>query len=123
MKRHVFAGAIALSICALLLPAHAIADYSTSGTWACAAGSEGPNHDQTGHFTLTLAESNGTVTGSYYDGKASLKGTRSGNIVAGTFAEPSGTGPFSFTFSADGSSFTGTWGASPAGGSWSGTRQ
>jgi hypothetical protein len=124
MKRLPFVSAIALSIVALLVPAGAQADFSTTGTWACAASGEGPNHDNTGHFTLTLTESNGVVIGSYYDGAASLKGARSGNTVTGAFQEASGTGKFSFTFSADGSSFTGTWGndAGPAG-SWSGTRQ
>ncbi|HTA39658.1 MAG TPA: hypothetical protein VK760_11300 [Candidatus Acidoferrales bacterium] len=123
MKRLAFVGAIALSVAALLLPLGAQADFSTAGTWTCAASGEGANHDQTGHFTLSLTESNGVVIGTYYDGKASLKGTRSGNTVTGAFTEPNGTGPFSFTFSDDGSSFTGTWGTSPAGGSWSGTRQ
>jgi len=124
MKRHVFFAAIALSIAALLLPTGALADYSTAGTWTCAATGEGPNHNNTGHFTLTLTESNGAVAGSYYDGAASLKGTRSGNTVTGTYTEAGGSGPFTFTFAADGSSFTGTWGASAAtGGTWSGTRQ
>jgi hypothetical protein len=124
LKRFFFVSAIALSVAALLLPSGALADYSTAGTWACAATGEGPNHDQTGHFTLTLTESNGNVTGSYYDGAASLKGTRSGNAVTGTYVEASGGGTVHFTFAADGSSFTGTWVTNGGtGGTWSGTRQ
>jgi len=125
MNRYAFVSAIALSILALVLPAGASADYSTAGTWACTATGEGPNGDQNGHFTLALTESNGAVTGSYYDGKASLSGTRSGNTVSGTYTEPAGSGVFSFTFSADGSSFTGNWGvkAGQTNGTWSGARQ
>jgi hypothetical protein len=126
LNRHAFLGAIALSILALVLPAAVrAADFSTAGTWACAATGEGPNGDKTGKFTLVITESGSDITGSYYNGTASLKGQRSGNTITGTFTEPSGSGVFTFTFSGDGQSFTGTWGtkSGQTGGTWSGTRQ
>jgi hypothetical protein len=125
MKRQIFAGAFALGILMLALPTAVPAQSSSTGTWACTASGEGPNGDQIGHFTLVLKESSGTVTGTYYDGAASLTGSRSGNTVTGTYKEKSGPGVFTFVFSGDGKSFTGTWGvnAGQTGGTWSGTRQ
>jgi hypothetical protein len=113
------------SVFALGLNIDAIAGNSFAGTWACAASGEGPNHDQTGHFPLVLTQSGNTVTGSYYDGKASLTGTVDGNTVKGTFTEASGKGLFSFVLSDDGTRFTGSWGPQDGSnsGTWSGTRQ
>jgi MscS family membrane protein len=114
-----------LSVFALGLNASAFAENSFAGTWACAASGEGPNHDQTGHFPLVLKQSGSTVTGSYYDGTASLTGTVQGNTVTGTFTEASGKGLFSFVLSDDGNGFTGSWGPQDGtkSGTWNGTRQ
>jgi MscS family membrane protein len=124
MKRSVIFLAV-LSVFALGLNVSAIAGNSFAGTWSCAASGEGPNHDQTGHFSLVLKQSGNTVTGSYYDGNASLSGTVQGNTVKGTFTEASGKGLFSFILSDDGNGFTGSWGPQDGtkSGTWNGTRQ
>jgi hypothetical protein len=113
------------SVFALGLNASAIAGNSFDGTWTCAASGEGPNHDQTGHFSLVLKQSGGTVTGSYYNGSASLTGTVQGNTLKGTFTEASGNGSFIFVLSDDGTGFTGSWGPQDGSksGTWNGTRQ
>jgi hypothetical protein len=114
-----------LSVFALGLNVSAIAGNSFTGTWSCAVSGEGPNRDQTGHFPLLLKQSGNTVTGSYYDGKASLSGTVQGNTVEGTFTEALGKGLFTFVLSDDGNGFTGSWGPQDGtkSGTWNGTRQ
>lgn len=124
MKRLAFI-ALALGVFALGTQLGALADANFAGTWACAASGEGPNGDQIGKFPLVLKQSGSTVTGSYYDGSASLKGTLKGNTLTGTWKESSGTGVFTFVMADDGKSFTGTWGvkAGSTSGTWSGNKQ
>lgn len=63
-------------------------------------------------FGLLVLNQNGNqVTGNYPDGTLSgTASTSSGNILTGTFAEVNDyTGVYTFTMSADGKTFTGTW--------------
>lgn len=125
MKRFAFLTGLVLGMLVLAAPAAVPAANSFAGVWTCTASGEGPNGDQTGHFSLVTTQSGQTVTGNYYKGSASLQGTQSGNTLTGTFHEPDGSGLFTFVMSDDGNSFTGTWGvkAGQTGGSWNGTRQ
>ncbi len=132
MKRQACIAAVALFLfAATLAPVVRADEYDSSGTWLCSVTGEGDKGDQAGHFTLVLKEDGDNVTGSYYHGTASLKGTRSGNTVTGTFNEKgdadhsAGSGVFKFVLSGDGQSFTGSWGPAPgqSGGAWNGTRQ
>lgn len=100
----------------LLFTATLIAATSISGTWST---NWGPLH---------LTEAGTSVTGSYegeYPG--TLQGKRNGNTVTFTWAGSNGeTGKGKFVFSADGTSFEGTWGGADSmtnGGEWSGTRE
>ncbi|MBV8491562.1 MAG: hypothetical protein JO199_13630 [Candidatus Eremiobacteraeota bacterium] len=127
-KRLALSLACALAVLILAVPAGVRADSSFAGTWTFAATGDGPNADQTSHMTIALTESNGSVTGTY-DG-ATLEGTRSGDIVTGTFktgtfARQTGHGYFVFAISNDGKSVLGTWGVNPGTieGEWNGTRQ
>jgi hypothetical protein len=126
MKRHVFS--LALAVLALAAPVGVRADAPFTGTWASTATGDGPNADQTAWISLTLTEANGAVTGTFYNGTATLAGTRNGNVVTGTyktgsFAQQTGSGFFVFAISDDGKTFKGTWGVNPGevDGEWNGT--
>lgn len=124
-----FALACGLAVLVFAIPAGVRADGSFAGTWTFAATGDGPNAAYTGHMTITIAESNGAVTGTYEDG-ATLAGVRNGDIVTGTFKtgtfqRQTGSGFFVFALSDDGKSITGTWGVNPGTveGEWNGWRQ
>lgn len=92
--------------------------------------------------SLSLTQNGNTVTGTYFMAPVLylVNGTVTGSTVSGTWVQPTDpvvpndTGDFSFSMSADGSSFAGTWirtgpgtgsgGSEPQGqgGSWTGTR-
>jgi len=123
MARYAFLIALGLALAAAS-PLAVRADTSVSGTWNCTATGEGASGTNTGKFPLTLTESNGSVTGSYYDGKASLAGTRDGITIKGQYKEPTGNGYFQFSIQDNGNSLIGSWGVQPdqKGGDWYCTR-
>jgi hypothetical protein len=130
MKRPATSLAFALAVLVLTTPIGVLADGPFTGTWSSTATGDGPNADQTARITLTLTEANGTVTGAFYNGTATLTGVRHGNVVTGTyktgtFSEQTGSGFFVFTLSDDGKTFKGTWGVNPGevDGEWNGTLQ
>ena len=71
--------------------------FSVSGTF------------NTGWGPIILRHSGGSVTGTYYEGKAKVTGSLKGLVLTGKWTQTSGSGDFVFTFSADGSSFKGKW--------------
>lgn len=95
-------------------------------------GSRGSRKDRniTGTYTggLKLRQTGRIVTGTYENGKGSIRGTLRGNRLIGTFVRsdysPPTKGRFEFHFSKDRKSFTGSWrNTSVAGsGSWNGRK-
>lgn len=81
---------------------------------------------ETNFGTMSLTQNGTSVTGSYAYQSGSINGTVSGNTLTGTWVETDDRGTFSFTLSADGKSFSGSWKeTSPnpnQGGSWNGSR-
>ncbi|MEN6324885.1 MAG: stalk domain-containing protein [Syntrophomonas sp.] len=78
---------------------------------------------QTSFGILNLTQNGDQVTGTYPDG--TLTGTASDKALTGSFAEiNSYTGSFTFTMSADGKAFTGTWryDGDTENSDWTGTR-
>ncbi len=67
---------------------------------------------------MTLRHSGNNISGTYkyYNGK--VTGTLRGLVLTGTWTQSNSSGDFIFTFSADGSSFTGKW-RSKGGTTWS----
>lgn len=87
-----------------------------TGTWSTAWG------------RVTLTQSGGTLTGDYsgqFTGR--LSGDVAGNLATLTWNQTNGeNGKAKFTLSADGDSFTGTWGSGSSatnGGAWNGKRK
>ncbi len=80
--------------------------------------------------TLTLAQSGSTVTGRYTYDSGRVEGTASGGTVTGRWSEspsyagPTDAGTFTWSMSADGAAFRGTWTyeGGVGGGSWVGNR-
>lgn len=79
--------------------------------------------------TMTLSQSGSTVTGTYEHDSGKIQGTVNGSTLTGRWSEaPSYAGPrdagtFTWTLSADGKSFSGSWTYDGGGGgSWTGTR-
>lgn len=94
---------------------------SIAGAWSTRWGTE--------VCSLTLQQSGTTVTGNYTTTGAppgTVNGTLAGNVLTGTWGDSAGGGGgLALTFSADGRSFTGTWGSGSSttdGGPWTGTR-
>ena len=107
-------------------PESALAIPALSGTWECTASGEGSNGDRVGHFDLNLKQAGDAVTGSYYQGTATLSGELKGDTLRGRWEESqTSTGVFTFVFESDGESFTGTWGLKEGdtAGTWSGKRK
>lgn len=70
--------------------------------------------DVSGNYTpsvfgpvLVLEEQGNTVSGTFTDGK--IEGTMDGRVMKGQWSDSTGKGDIEFTFSADGTSFTGKW--------------
>ncbi|MBW2529219.1 MAG: hypothetical protein JRI23_33895 [Deltaproteobacteria bacterium] len=89
---------------------------SFTGTWT------------TGWGPVTLTQQGDKLTGSYSGQfRGTLSGTVDGNVADLAWVQTNGErGRAKFTLSADGNSFTGTWGAyssSAGGGSWNGKRK
>lgn len=80
---------------------------------------------KTQYGPIILRHSGGSVTGTYYEGKAKVSGSLRGQVLTGTWTQTNSSGDFEFTFSADGSSFDGKWrtkGSSTWQHNWDGTR-
>ncbi|HBV97151.1 MAG TPA: hypothetical protein DEF36_08900 [Desulfotomaculum sp.] len=81
---------------------------------------------ETNFGTMSLTQSGTGVNGSYAYQSGSINGTVTGNMLTGTWAETDDRGTFTFTLSADGKSFSGSWKeTSPdpnQGGGWDGSR-
>ena len=71
--------------------------FSASGTF------------NTQYGPIILRNSGGSITGTYYEGKATVSGSLRGLVFTGTWVQTNGSGDFVFTFSSDGSSFDGKW--------------
>ncbi|MGI9550123.1 MAG: hypothetical protein ACR2MT_02895 [Aurantibacter sp.] len=80
--------------------------FSASGTF------------NTQYGPITLRHSGGSISGTYYEGKATVSGSLNGLVLTGTWTQTNGSGDFVFTFSSDGSSFDGKW-RSKNGTTWS----
>jgi hypothetical protein len=81
-----------------------------------------------GRAVLQLVQAGATVTGSYSGtNQGKVKGTLSGDVLTGNWMGAAGDGGgFTLRFSADGMSFTGTWGMGSSktdGGPWVGARK
>ncbi len=76
---------------------------------------------------LSMTQSGSAVTGTYSYQTGRLSGTVNGNVLSGTWVESDDQGTFTFTLSADGRSFDGSWKeTSPdpsQSGGWDGTRK
>ncbi len=84
-----------------------------AGTWNTAFG------------TMVLQQQGSKVTGTYDYKDGRIEGTVQGAEFRGSWVQANGRGRFVFKLSADGRSFTGTWGYgdSTTDGGWSGTRR
>lgn len=98
-------------------PATSVTGVNVTGSWSTDWGS------------MTLSQSGSTVTGTYTHDAGRIEGTLSGTTVSGRWSEspsyagPSDAGPITWTVSADGKSFSGTWSYDGGGGgTWVGTR-
>lgn len=100
-----------LALCLLLCAAPAVA-LDCSGTW------------QTTYGELVLRQHGDRVTGTYYNGGATIAGTLDGSCLSFTYDETTARGEGKFTFADDGQSFTGTWRAAGTAdwSRWDGTR-
>ena len=81
-----------------------------------------------GQAVLELTQKGAAVTGTYSGtNEGKVKGTIASNVLTGNwFGTANDSGGFVLTFSADGKSFTGTWGMGTSktdGGPWAGTRK
>ena len=119
-----FTSAAAAGLVATALPLAALAEpNSLTGVWQCTATGEGNSGNNTGHFTMSLAQSGPLVIGTYYNGTATLSGHLSGNDLVGKWDESGSMGDFHFAFAPNGRSFTGSWGTGGhTQGQWSGTK-
>jgi len=116
--RSVLAGILMLSGAANAQSAPTVANVD--GAWETTWGG--------GQATLSLRQKGTAVTGTYSgtnDGR--VKGTVAGNVLTGSWlGAGNDSGGFVLKFSADGKSFTGTWGTGASktdGGPWEGTRK
>ena len=98
-------------------PATPAPGVNVTGTWS------------TDWNSMTLSQSGSAVTGTYDHDGGRIEGTFSGNTLTGRWSEaPSYAGPMdagtiTWTFAADGKSFSGTWTYDGGGGgTWVGTR-
>jgi hypothetical protein len=84
-----------------------------TGTWATTFG------------PVILTQKGKEVSGTYYDGKATLRGTAEGNKMKFDYVEAGESGEGLFEMSADGKSFTGSYLAKGAAArvAWNGTRK
>ena len=73
------------------------AEEQFTGTW------------DTNYGPLTMVQKDKTVTGSYYDNKASLKGTVTRNRLTFNYLETGEKGDGEFTLAPDGNSFVGRY--------------
>lgn len=77
----------------------------------------------TNYGEVILQQSGSSVSGSYYNGSASIRGYLSGYVLEGDWLQTNGSGRFRFELARDGGSFTGIWGRSASnsdGGAWNG---
>lgn len=110
----------ALAAIVLLLAGHANAQGAKVGgawdtTWAG------------GTAVLELVQNGSAVSGTYSGtNEGKVKGTMAGTVLTGNWIGTGDGGGFVLKFSADGRSFTGTWGTGASktdGGQWTGTRK
>jgi hypothetical protein len=115
-------GVLAAVVAAASLIGASTSSAQTSSTWS--------GTWSTDFGAMTLTQSANSVEGTYTHDQGHLTGTVSGNVLSGRWDEvphagPSDAGPFQFTMSADGKSFSGTWGydadTTPTPRPWSGT--
>ena len=80
-----------------------------------------------GTAVLDLVQNGTAVTGTYSGtNEGKVKGTIAGNVLTGSWMGTGDGGGFVLRFSADGRTFTGTWGMGASktdGGPWTGTRK
>ncbi|MBI4905402.1 MAG: choice-of-anchor D domain-containing protein [Acidobacteria bacterium] len=90
-----------------------------AGTW---------NTEDSGAITyqVFVTQTGSQVTGTYPQFNGTIEGTVTGNILNGRWAYPGTAGTFTWTLSADGNRFTGSWirtsGPGGISGTWNGTR-
>ncbi len=80
----------------------------------------------TTYGVMTITQTGTSVTAVYPSYSGTISGSVNGDVMSGTWNEPGTSGNFSFTLSADGNRFTGSWtrttGSGAGSGSWTGTR-
>lgn len=64
---------------------------------------------KTQYGPIILRHSGGSISGTYYEGKARVSGSLNGLVCTGIWTQANSSGDFVFTFSSDGSSFDGKW--------------
>lgn len=75
-------------------------------------------------FGMQLSQTGDHVNGTYNFKGGVVDGTVRGNILSGTWTQTNSNGVFSFSWSSDGKSFSGTWtGTDGSTGPWTGQRQ
>jgi len=77
----------------------------------------------TNYGEVILQQSGSSVTGTYYNGTASIRGYLSGNVLEGDWVQTNGRGQLRFELAGAGGYFSGTWGRTnnSDGGGWNGT--
>lgn len=99
---------------------------ATGGASSGAATAAWTGSWQSDFGTLSLQQSGNRVTGSYPHHSGRIEATASGNSLSGRWIEYDNEGTFSFSMSADGRSFSGSWKEvrpNPSGGgAWNGRR-
>lgn len=95
--------------------------FDLSGPW--------DTHWGSNQSTVVLHQTGTWVTGTFTSTASppgALAGRLQGNLLVGRWTDPTSSGGFRLVISADGRSFTGTWGATvdsvDSGGEWSGRR-
>jgi small-conductance mechanosensitive channel len=110
--RHVFLVVAAISLAFLGLPSASQAqEIDWSGTW--------DSRWRDGGATLFLEQDGDIVTGRYPTLEGSIRGEVRGQLLVGTWSQPSGSGRFIFSIAPDRHSFTGRFGT---GEWWTGER-
>lgn len=111
-RLRLFFAALALTLVLVVAAPAAAPAASWTGSWSTTYG------------TMTLTQTGPSVSGNYDYASGQISGSVSANTLSGTWTEGANSGPFSFTMSADGLSFTGVWSyaGNPAQNSWRGTR-
>ena len=107
MKKYILFSILLFAIC--IAPAFT-SEYTWTGEW------------ETNYGIVILEQKDNYVTGTYYDGKAFIRGSVEDSVLIGEWSErktaDSWDGSIEFVMSSDGKSFTGKW-KDASGSSWS----